>query len=84
MLSSMQHVFKEPRDVYIDPLHDADFYFILLRRLYRIVEEEAKINSRVANLKGQYRDLYPKIHIRDHVEHMPDNWEKIEPLPCSA
>lgn len=50
-------------------LHDADFYMVLLRRIWRILEETAKINSRVANLKGKYRKLYQKIKIRDHFEH---------------
>ncbi len=32
-------------------MHDAGYYMILLRRLYRKIEEITEYNSRVANLK---------------------------------
>lgn len=51
------------------PNHDADFYMVLLRRLYREIEKIAGTDSRVAHLKGQYKQLWPKIKIRDHFEH---------------
>ena len=52
-----------------NPGHDADFYMVLLRRLYREVEELSKIDSRVANLKGTYGKTVKKLKIRDHYEH---------------
>jgi hypothetical protein len=78
VLSSAQEMLDNPPNKpAIDPLHDADFYFVLLRRLYRIVQSEAKANSRVANLKGKYQDLYDKVKMRDHTEH-PPGWEKLQ------
>jgi len=56
----------------ISPMHDADFYIVLLRRLYRQLEKVAGYDSRVANLNGEYRDLVVKIKIRDHFEHEID------------
>jgi hypothetical protein len=53
----------------ISPVHDVDFYLILLRRLLRKLEEVAKTDSRVANLKGKHKELFKKIKIRDHFEH---------------
>jgi len=53
----------------VRPNHDADYYMVLLRRGYRKIEEIAKVDSRVANLKGKYLGLYKKIKIRDHFEH---------------
>ncbi len=55
----------------IKPTHDADFYMVLLRRLYRRIED-AQHDSRVANLKGKFKDLHKKIKIRDHFEHEID------------
>lgn len=55
----------------VSPVHDADFYMVLLRRLYRRIED-AQRDSRVANLKGKYSDLCKKIKIRDHFEHGVD------------
>jgi len=52
--------------------HDADFYFILIRRLYRQIETESVTISKVANLKGKYKDLFKKIKIRDSYEHNED------------
>lgn len=52
--------------------HDADFYMILLRRLFRRIENIARRDSRVANLKGKFSYLYKKIKIRDHFEHEID------------
>lgn len=49
--------------------HDAGYYMIFLRRLYREIEETAKSDSRIANLKGKNKHLYPKIKIRDDFEH---------------
>ena len=59
--------------------HDADFYMVLLRRLYRWIEAAAKHDSRVANLKGKSSALCEKIKIRDHFEHFePEaDYEKI-------
>jgi len=51
-----------------NPTHDADFYMILLRRLYRRIED-AQHDSRVGNLKGKSQELHKKIKIRDHFEH---------------
>jgi hypothetical protein len=62
--SSMQHNG-------LKPTHDADFYMVLLRRLYRRIEE-AQHDSRVANLKGKFSGLHKKIKIRDHFEHEVD------------
>ncbi|PJC30798.1 hypothetical protein CO051_04915 [Candidatus Roizmanbacteria bacterium CG_4_9_14_0_2_um_filter_39_13] len=50
------------------PTHDADFYMVLLRRLYRRIENE-QYDSRVGNLKGRFSGLHKKIKIRDHYEH---------------
>lgn len=50
-------------------VHDAGYYMILLRRLYREIEEIAKCDSRIANLKGKNKDLYKKIKMRDDFEH---------------
>ena len=47
------------------PTHDADFYMVLLRRLYRRIEAAAKHDSKVANLKGKSSELCEKIKIRD-------------------
>lgn len=55
----------------VKPTHDADFYMVLLRRLYRRIEE-AQHDSRVANLKGKFSGLHKKIKIRDHFEHEVD------------
>ncbi len=55
----------------VRPTHDADFYMVLLRRLYRRIED-VQHDSRVANLKGEFYDLYKKIKIRDHFEHEVD------------
>jgi len=49
--------------------HDADFYMVLLRRLYRQIEKTSRHDPKVANLKGKYKHLYKKIKIRDHFEH---------------
>ncbi|AKM83921.1 TPA: hypothetical protein DCZ46_01145 [Candidatus Campbellbacteria bacterium] len=54
---------KRPR-----PTHDADFYMVLLRRLYRRIENEQH-DSRVGNLKGKFNGIHKKIKIRDHYEH---------------
>lgn len=53
------------------PNHDADFYMVILRRLYRRIEA-AQHDPRVANLKGRYIFLFKKIKIRDHFEHEID------------
>jgi|GEM_PF-2615561 len=53
----------------VSPVHDSDFYMVILRRLYRTLEKQAKINSSVANLKGKYQHLYKQIKLRDHYEH---------------
>jgi hypothetical protein len=66
-------------NIRISPVHDADFYVVLLRRLYRRVEETAGYDSRVANLKGKYKNLLEKIKIRDHFEHGVD----LEKLPST-
>ena len=50
-------------------VHDADFYMILLRRFYRKIEKNATSDSRVANLKGKYKNLCIKIKMRDDFEH---------------
>ena len=50
------------------PTHDADFYMILLRRLYRRIENEQH-DARVGNLKGKFNGIHKKIKIRDHYEH---------------
>jgi hypothetical protein len=50
---------------------DADYYMILLRRLYRIIESEQH-DSRVGNLKGKFSNIHKKIKIRDHFEHEVD------------
>lgn len=59
-----------PQDV--RGVHDADFYMVLLRRLYRRIEKTARHDSRVADLKGRHKELYKKIKIRDHFEHGVD------------
>src|SRR3990167_6480044 len=41
---------KELWEKKISPIHDVDFYVILLRRLFRQIESEATYDSRVANL----------------------------------
>jgi hypothetical protein len=63
---------KERFEKRISPVHDVDFYVIILRRLYRIIENVSSHDSRVANLKGRYNDLFKKIKIRDHFEHGVD------------
>lgn len=50
-------------------VHDAGYHMILLRRLYREIEERAKCDSRVANLKGKNKELCQKIKMRDDFEH---------------
>lgn len=56
----------------VKPTHDADFYMVILRRLFRTIEKKAKIDSSIANLKGKFQHLYEKIKIRDHFEHEVD------------
>jgi len=50
-------------------VHDAGYYMILLRRLYRKIEDAAKRSSHVANFKGKFIKLFLKIKIRDDFEH---------------
>jgi len=67
-----QRIFIHPQENLkrgVSPVHDVDYYVILLRRIYREIERLAKIDSRVANLKGQHKQLVKKIRIRDHFEH---------------
>lgn len=66
----------------VSPVHDADFYVIILRRIYRRIENLATRDSRVANLKGKYRILAEKIKIRDHFEHGID-YGKLPPTDVS-
>lgn len=47
---------------------DADFYMILLKRLYRRIEDEQH-DSRVGNLKGKFNNIHKKIQIRNDFEH---------------
>lgn len=63
----------------VSPVHDADLYMVLARRLYRDIEKAARADSRVANLKGQYKTLLEKIKMRDHFEHGFD----VETLPSA-
>ncbi|MDO8566567.1 MAG: hypothetical protein Q7R58_00240 [bacterium] len=51
------------------PVHDVDFYTILLRRLSREVEKVAEYDSRVANFKGKNLALLKKTKIRDDFQH---------------
>ncbi|MFH1694651.1 MAG: hypothetical protein ABH880_02775 [Patescibacteria group bacterium] len=71
-----ERIFTKPEPnqdgIRVSPVHDADFYMILLRRLYRAIEKAAQYDSRIANLKGKYRELTKKIKIRDHFEHEVD------------
>ena len=53
----------------VSPVHDVDHYVVLLRRVYREIEKQSRIDSRVANLKGKYGELVKRIKIRDHFEH---------------
>jgi hypothetical protein len=62
----------------ISAVHDAGYYMILLRRIYREIEKMAEHDSRVANLKGKYRNLYPKIKIRDDFEHTVKKMAQID------
>lgn len=50
-------------------VHDAGYYMILVRRLYRKIEEKASCDSRVANFKGKHKGLCSKIKMRDDFEH---------------
>ena len=52
----------------ISNVHDEGFYFILLRRIYREIENRVS-DSRVANFKGQHKEFFKKLKIRDHFEH---------------
>lgn len=63
----------------LSPVHDVDYYVIILRRMYREIEKIARTDSRAANLKGKYRKLVENIGIRDHFEHGVD----FEKLPSS-
>lgn len=63
---------KELWEKKVSPIHDVDFYVILLRRLYRKIEDVSKHDSRVANLKGKHKELFNKVKIRDHFEHGVD------------
>ncbi|MFH1533474.1 MAG: hypothetical protein ABID64_00910 [Nitrospirota bacterium] len=60
---------------------DADFYMILLRRLYRRIEDK-QYDPRVANLKGKFKNLHKKIKIREHYEHF--KIEDYKNLPQAA
>jgi len=72
---------KEFMPLGVPPTHDADFYMVILRRLFRIVEKTAKTDSSVANLKGKYQHLYSKIKVRDHFEHGVDCSEIPDEVP---
>ncbi|KKS13853.1 MAG: hypothetical protein UU70_C0006G0007 [Candidatus Yanofskybacteria bacterium GW2011_GWA1_41_6] len=50
-------------------LHDADFYVLILGRIYRYIDKLSKTNSKIANLKGQNLTLLSKIRIRHYFEH---------------
>lgn len=65
------------------PVHDVDFYVVLLRRLYREIEHRAHHDSRVANLKGKYQELGRKIKMRDHFEHGFDQ-DKLKPTDTTG
>lgn len=79
-----QRIFQVPsiaiHSLHVSPVHDVDFYLILLRRLYRQLEKISKYDSRVANLKGKNSALTAKIKIRDHFEHGLD----LQQLPVSS
>ncbi len=64
------------------PVHDVDFYSVLLRRILREIEEAARYDSRVANLKGKNSALFKKIKLRDHFEHGLDQ-ENVKPTLIS-
>lgn len=66
--TSHKELFKKK----VSPIHDVDFYVILLRRLFRQLEDVATYDSRVANLKGKNTVLVKKIKIRDGFEHVVD------------
>jgi len=63
---------EEFRKKKVSPIHDVDFYVILLRRLFRQLEDVATYDSRIANLKGKNTSLIKKIKIRDDFEHGVD------------
>ncbi len=73
---------KELWERKVSPVHDVDFYLIILRRLYRYIEKISSSDSRVANLKGKNKDLFTKIRIRDHFEHGV-NLEELSPTLIS-
>lgn len=52
--------------------HDIDFYFILLRRLFRKIDEDGETNSEIEELKEENEELFEKIRIRDSYEHDRD------------
>jgi len=47
---------------------DADIYIIILRRLYREIED-CSSDARIAKIIRQNKSLFEKIKIRDHFEH---------------
>lgn len=59
--------------------HEADYYFVLSRRAYRIMELLQQRESSVANLKGKNSNLLSKLAIRDLSEHW-EGWDKFPPM----
>ena len=66
--------------------HDMDYYLILARRLYRLVQNLAKEDSKTANIKGkkEYRNLYKKLKMRDHSEHPPRDFSKFPSITLGS
>ena len=70
-------IFKELKNQSYNPefilaIHEADYYMVLLRRIYREIEKLTRHDSEVANFKGRNINLVKKIKIRDHFEHGVD------------
>ncbi len=55
--------------------HDADYYFILARRTYRLLELLTQVDGKIANLKGKNKALLAKLKIRDFSEHW-EGWDR--------
>jgi hypothetical protein len=66
---------------HITASHDADFYTILLRRVYRKINKLGEEITNIKNIRDENKSFLEKIWIRDHFDHVEaDNWEVIKEL----
>lgn len=68
-------------NVPITSTHDADFYTIILRRVYRKIDKLAKELPEINKIHSENSEFFEKIRIRDHFDKMESsNWEDVEKI----